>query len=411
MKSKQRIAIIHYAAPPVVGGVESTLYHHARLLAREGYDVDIIAGRGKPFNPDITFHYIEEVDSRHEAVLDVTSQLSDGRLTPSFYDLRNRLADQLHTILKDMDVCIVHNAMTLHKNLPLTGALRSLADEGITRIIAWCHDFAFQDDLYAKDLHQGYPWDLLRTPWPDVRYVVVSAYQKKRLSALIHLPEDKIKIINPGIDIADFLKLELPTRHLMEQLNLLNADPLILLPARITRRKNIEFAVRVVAELSGKKDRAALLVTGPPGPHNPKNIAYLESLQRLRKELNVMDRVHFLYEIITIVTDNMIADLYQLSDLLLFPSRREGFGIPIIEAGMARLPVFAADIPPMNETGYGSAGFFNPDGNPAEIANAICAYFDTDQAYRFRKHVLSQYTWESILKNHLIPLVTEVAKK
>jgi len=30
----RRVGILHYAAPPIVGGVESTIYHHARLLAR-----------------------------------------------------------------------------------------------------------------------------------------------------------------------------------------------------------------------------------------------------------------------------------------------------------------------------------------------------------------------------------------
>jgi len=29
-----RVAILHYAAPPIVGSVESTIYHHARVLAQ-----------------------------------------------------------------------------------------------------------------------------------------------------------------------------------------------------------------------------------------------------------------------------------------------------------------------------------------------------------------------------------------
>ena len=411
MKSKPRIAIIHYAAPPIVGGVESTIYHHARLLCQAGYDVSIIAGRGKPFHPGVSFHHVPEVDSLHPSVLEVTSDLANGQLKPSFYGLRDCLTDLLRQLLKDTDICIVHNAVTLHKNLPLTGALRSLSDEGITEYIAWCHDFAWQDVLYTKDLRTGYPWDLLRTPWPDVHYVTVSAYQKEMLSALIGLPKDQIKVINPGIEIASFFKLEPATSDIMETLGLIAADPLILLPARITRRKNIEFAIEVTAALTRKKPEAALLVTGPPGPHNPANLAYLESLQVLRKKLNMMAHVYFLYECCNDVTDEMIADFYRISDLLLFPSRREGFGIPIIEAGVTRLPVFAADIPPMNETGHDLAHFFNPDGNPASVADAIASYLSTDRVYQFRKRIIKQYTWQSILKNHLIPLIKEVTDK
>jgi len=408
LEGKLKIALMHYAVPPVIGGVESTIYHHTRLLNQEGYALSIIAGRGKAFYPDVSFHHIPEVDSLHQEVLKVTSFLSNGEISALFYYLRDHLTDQLRSLLMDTDICIVHNALTLHKNLPLTAALHSLADEGITKFVAWCHDFAWQDILYIKDMHKGYPWDLLRTPWKGVHYVTVSTYQKERLSVLINLPEDHIKVINPGIEITDFLKLASDTCHLIQMLDLFSADPLILLPARITRRKNIEFAIQVVAELSNKNPCAALLVTGPPGPHNPANMAYLESLQILRKTLNVVTHVHFLYECCDEVTDNMVADLYRISDLLLFPSRREGFGIPIIEAGAARLPIFSADIQPMNETGYGLANFFDPNDTPASVADAICAYLATDRAYQFRKRVLHQYTWESILKNHLVPLIREV---
>jgi glycosyltransferase involved in cell wall biosynthesis len=69
---------------------------------------------------------------------------------------------------------------------------------------------------------------------------------------------------------------------LARRLDLLRADLLLLLPARITRRKNIEFALEVLASLrrEGGQD-ARLLVTGPPGPHNPGNLAYLEQLLQL----------------------------------------------------------------------------------------------------------------------------------
>jgi hypothetical protein len=32
-----RVAILHYAGPPIVGGVEITIQHHARLLAEAGH--------------------------------------------------------------------------------------------------------------------------------------------------------------------------------------------------------------------------------------------------------------------------------------------------------------------------------------------------------------------------------------
>jgi glycosyltransferase involved in cell wall biosynthesis len=318
-------------------------------------------------------------------------------------------------LLVDTGVCIVHNAITLHKNLPLTAALRLLADEGATHFIAWCHDFAWQDALYTPDLHPGQPWDLLRTPWPGVRYVVVSAHQRERLAALLGLPKDQIEVVNPGVDL-DFLKLEPTTRSLLEKLDLLAADPLMLLPARITRRKNIEFAVRVTAALTRHKPQATLVITGPPGPHNPSNVAYLEALQALREELSVTARVHFLYEQgdgdqPLHVSDAMMADLYHLADLLLFPSHREGFGIPVLEAGLVRLPVFAAHIPSVQESAGDLAHLFDPEGDPTAAAEAIAAYLASNRAYQLRRRVLGQFTWQAILECHLLPLVQEVTER
>jgi glycosyltransferase involved in cell wall biosynthesis len=411
----KRVAILHYAAPPIVGGVESTIYHHARLLAQAGYTVDVIAGRGEPSHPQVAFHHIPEIDSRNPEVLAVGQALAQGEVSPSFALLCDRLAYCLRPLLADTEVCIAHNAMTLHKNLPLTAALRRLADEGVTRFIAWCHDFAWQDSLYTPDLHEGFPWDLLRTPWPGVRYVVVSAHRQARLAALLGLPEDQIEVVNPGVDVADFLKMEPSTRRLVEKLDLPAADPLLLLPARITRRKNIEFAVRVTAALTRHKPQATLVVTGPPGPHNPRNVAYLEALQALRKELGITARVHFLYEYgeggqPLHVADAMIADLYHLADLLLFPSRREGFGIPVLEAGLVRLPVFAADIPSVRESAGDLACLFDLEGDPVVVAEAIAAHLAADRAYQLKRRVLSQFTWQRVLERRLIPLIQEVAR-
>jgi glycosyltransferase involved in cell wall biosynthesis len=408
-----QVAILHYAAPPIVGGVESTIDHHARLLARTGRPVVVIAGRGEAFDPAVEFHCLPRVDSRHPEVLAAGRRLALGQVDGGFTALRDRLVEELRPLLAPAGVCIVHNAVTLHKNLALTAALRVLSDERITRFIAWCHDFAWQDALYTSALHAGYPWDLLRTPWPGVKYVVVSSHRRARLATLLGLPQDQIEVVYPGINVAELLKLESETAAIVGQLDLLAADPLILLPARITRRKNIELAVRITAALGRARPAATLVVTGPPGAHNPSNLAYLQSLQALRDDLGVTERVHFLYECGADgepmhVTDPMMADFYQLADVLLFPSYREGFGIPVLEAALARMPVFAADIPSIRESAGGLAWLFDPDGDPASVADALVEHLDHDRVYRLRRRVLDEFTWSRVLEKRLIPLIQEV---
>jgi glycosyltransferase involved in cell wall biosynthesis len=406
----KKITILHYATPPIVGGVEITIYHHARLLAKAGYEVDVIGGRGDKFISEVGFHLIPEIDSRHPRALALGKALAEGTIPKDFVAFRDQIITSLHPILADAQACIVHNAITLHKNLALTAALHQLSEEKITKLIAWCHDFAWQDSLYTDDLHPGYPWDLLRTPWPEVVYVVVSKHRQNRLATLLSLPKDQIQVITPGVDIAQFLKLEPLTVSLIERLNLLQADPLLLLPARITRRKNIQFGIRVIAELGKQQPRAKLVITGPPGPHNPKNIAYLRELQSLAKDLNVAQNVLFLYQYgegdqPLRIPDECIADLYRLSDILFFPSYREGFGIPVLEAGLSRLPVFAADIPTVEESAGQWATRFDPSGNPAAVAKMIGKQLSKNQAYQLHHRVIKQFSWQNIIQDRLIPLI------
>ena len=73
------------------------------------------------------------------------------------------------------------------------------------------------------------------------------------------------------------------------------ADLVLLMPVRITQAKNIEFALQVTASLKSKNIRPKLVVTGPPDPHDPEDMAYYQSLLELRQKLGVEREVRFVY--------------------------------------------------------------------------------------------------------------------
>jgi glycosyltransferase involved in cell wall biosynthesis len=165
-------------------------------------------------------------------------------------------------------------------------------------------------------------------------------------------------------------------------------------------------ALRILAAFCAQTGLdARLIVTGPPGPHNPANAAYLQDLLNLRRDLGLQDAAHFLYELGVTPDDDTMASLYRLADALLFPSTQEGFGIPILEAGLARLPIFCSDIPPLRETDTGAAHLFDPHGDPAAIAAQIADVLERDAAHRLRRRVLSNYTWKRIVEERVIPLL------
>ncbi len=414
----KRIALLHFAGPPTVGGVEWTLLQHARLMADAGYAVRLVAGTGKPFDARVESVVIPELGSRHPDVLAVKKQLDAGSVTSQFATLRDRIVPRLHAQLADVDVLIAHNVFTLHKNLALSAALHQLIhSQTDKRVVGWHHDFAWTNPLYRNQLHDGEPWDLLRRPWPSVRHVTVSESRRRELAKLYAIDASSISVVPPGVDPAEFFGWQSLTRAIADQLSLRDADIILLLPARITQRKNIELAVRTLAELRRQTGLdARLIVTGPPGAHNPANDAYLQSLLTLRRENDLDNAAHFLYELDLSnvpgtgqqrleIPDAVMGDLYTLADALIFPSQQEGFGIPVLEAGLARLPAFCADIPSLRETGDGLAHYFDPNADPSDIAARIATVLKSDQPGLLRRRVRQHYTWSRLFHDRIIPLL------
>lgn len=413
----QRVALLHYASPPVIGGVEATIAHQARGLAELGNAVRVISGNGAPFDPshpDIDTFIHPLFGSSHPDILKAKQALDAGQLLPQFNDLVAHLVTLLRTALEGCDVCIAHNVCTFNKNLPLTVALHVLHQEAPFKLIAWCNDIAFTNPQYQSELHAGWPWELLRQAWPHVRYVTISEPRREELAALIGLLPHQIAVVTPGVDLARFYGWTEATARLAAQWRWAEADGLLLLPSRITRRKNIELAIRVLYELRRRTQQDyRLIVSGPPGPHNPTNPGYLGELLRLCHDLRISEVAHFLYgadgaEAIFIPDDATMNNLYLLADALIFPSTQEGFGIPMLEAGMARLPIFCADLPPLHRIAGDDAHYFDPvTADPAEVGATIAAHLSASAAFQLRRRIRQSYRWEVIIQERLLPLIEE----
>ncbi len=401
------IALLHYSVPPIVGGVESVVGHHARLMAADGHYVRLIAARGEALSEQVSLTRLPLADSRDARIVEMKEQLDRGEVTGKFNSLREELAGQLQSSLAGCDILIAHNVCSLNKNLALTAALHQLHNsKKLPRLILWHHDLAWTTPRYQPELHDGYPWNLLREDWGNTTHIVISDLRRTELAELMNLDPASIRIIPNGVDAPLFYKLESQTQALLDKTNLLDAAPILLLPVRVTPRKNIELALYTLAELRKQFPQTALVVTGPLGPHNVNNLSYFEKLSSLRAQLGLQGAVHFLAELVdTFLPDEVIADFYRVSDALFFPSREEGFGIPLIEAAFSHLPAFCADIPPLRALGLADATFFSPDEDPVKIADLLAHYFRSSLPARLAMRVRTTFRWEAIYRQHIAPLL------
>jgi glycosyltransferase involved in cell wall biosynthesis len=383
--------------------------HHARLLAGAGHGVVVVAGRGQPVDDQVAFASVPVVDSQNPEVLTVKWDLDQGRVPQEFELLSIRIEKELLPLLMDADWLICHNVCSLNKNLALTAALHRLSESRERpRLILWHHDLAWTTTRYAAELHDGYPWDLLRTDWPEVNQVTVSSARQAELAKLMSIGLDRIRVIPNGIDVGEFLGLGTECRDLVREFDLLRASPLILLPVRITPRKNIELALEILAALRAHLPEARLLVTGPVGPHNPANVDYLQRLLALRQELKLEGAATFVAEASAeLLPDEVVAELYRVADLVLLPSYEEGFGLPILEAGLAGVPIFCSGIPALRELGGEAVTYFSTNAAAVDIAQAIASALEASARYKLRRRILRQYTWDAIYSSHLGPMLED----
>jgi glycosyltransferase involved in cell wall biosynthesis len=406
--------MLHYSAPPVVGGVEAVILAHAQTFVQAGYPVTVIAGRGEvealPAGVDLVL--VPEIDSQHAEVARMSAKLEVGQVPPGFEAMSERLGETLAPILCRFDNVIVHNVFSKHFNLPLTAALDRLLDgDEPPYCIAWCHDLTWTSPSSGSKVQPGYPWDLLRTPRPDVTYVVVSQRRQQELAGLFGCPAEEIRVIYNGVDPQVLLGLSPEGAALVQRLGLLEQDLVLLMPVRVTQAKNIEYALRVVAALKARGSRPKLVLTGPPDPHDVESMSYFRSLQALRGELGLDAEMRFVFESGSdpgephLVDAGVVGDIFRVSDVMFMPSHREGFAMPVLEAGLAGVPAVCTQVPAAEEIGGDDVILFDLDEAPGRLADRILAWAEGSRVHRLRRRVRQNYTWQAIFRRDIEPLL------
>lgn len=406
------IGILHYTSPPVVGGVEAVILAHSVVLREAGCNVTVIAGRGdgSALPAGVQHILVPEIDSRHPHISTLGAALGQGQVPVGFEAAASALADQLGPLLATYDRVLVHNVFTKHFNLPLTAALHRLLDGGMKNMIAWCHDFTFTSPHSASQVYPRYPWDLLSKYRPEMTYVTVSGARRVELARLLQVSQETIRVIYNGVDEAEILGLDGPGLELVHRLGLLDADLALLMPVRVTEAKNIEFALEVGAALKSAGLNLRIVLTGPPDPHDEGVMDYFHRLVEMRSRLDIEQEMRFVYEMgqpgegLTIGQD-VVAQLYRACDAVLMPSKREGFGMPILEAGLAGIPVFCTHFPAADEIGSEDVHFIEDGETPQETARRIIQWVESDNIHHLRATVRQAYTWRQIFRREIEPLL------
>lgn len=407
VKRKPTIAILHYSCPPVIGGVEFIMEAHATEFIEAGYKVKLIVGDGGEIDPLATTVVIPEIKSSGGPLNKILLALDHGEVPDNFDAAVKRVEKKLSAALKGVNVCMMHNVMTMHFNMVLTAALTKVMKRArSTRFIAWTHDLTFIDPAYEPHQHRRYPWSLLLQPQTGCDYCAISGQRQMEMKHLFRIAKTLIPVIPDGISIPEHLELTKKIKKLFYEQRLSTIDLIAITPARILRRKNLGVGMEIIAALKKKGKSVRWLITGAPDPHNPESIKYYKMLLILRRKLKIQNDVIFLSDIFNERINHAdICALYRISDLLLFPSDREGFGLPVLEAGLAGLVVVISDIPALREIAKRDAVYIHLGDSASVVAKNIIDATRKRPEMIFRKKVIQKYAWEVVFEKNILPAI------
>lgn len=370
-----QIALVHYSYQPVIGGVEMVMAAHARLFADAGHEVTIVCRRGVSADPRIRVELLPAADDA---------------------------LPFLTRLFARQEVVFLHNVCTMPFDLALTEAAWDLAESlPAVRFICWVHDLAACNPDYTDAANQASRW--FRRAHAHYEYVTVSDQRAEQLEKVTGA---RARVIPNGVDPVTILGLSKNIAALTRQHELLIRDVVLLHPARLLRRKRVEVSLRVVAALKEAGHSSGLLVTGPVDAHNPESAAYVEELHALRDKLQIHGEAFFLQPDIVVDAPDL-ASLYHVADVLLFPSRDEGFGLPVLEAALHRMLVFCPDVPPFRTRARDGLHLFDPDIAPEDLAQIVAREVGLSPTAQARKGVTRDSAWEAIYQNFLAPLLRE----
>lgn len=187
------------------------------------------------------------------------------------------------------------------------------------------------------------------------RIHAISEQTKQDLMSFYFVPEEKIKVIYQSINPVFFEKVEEAKK---QELRLKYQLPprFVLTVGTVEPRKNL---LGLLEGMIQSKTYIPVVVVGKLTDYQQKVQKFIEG------DLNRLE-VFFLSRI----QDDELAVLYQMAEVMVYPSFFEGFGLPVAEANASGCPVITSFTSSLPEAGGEAPIYVNPE-KPEEIGAAL----------------------------------------
>jgi len=324
----------------VVGGAERGTVDVAAAIQRAG-GIAIVASEGGPM-----VHELERARAKH-------IKLPLARKNP-FTIWRN--ASRLARVIRQNKVDIVH----ARSRAPAWSALWAARRTGV-RFMTTYHDTYSAGSAWKRRYNSVMA--------KGQRVIAISEFVADHLRDLYGLGASVLRVIPRGVDLSRFDPNRVPAERkikLTHDWNLPDDRPIILMPARLSRKKGHKVLVEALAKL--KRADLCCIIVGDDG----RQTSYRTSLLELIHECQLDGVVRLLPQ-----TADMPA-AYSLAAVVVAPSiKPEGFGRVPVEAQAMGRPVIASDVGGFRETIVnGLTGLLVPPGDAGRLSVALASALD-----------------------------------
>jgi glycosyltransferase involved in cell wall biosynthesis len=244
--------------------------------------------------------------------------------------------------------------------------------------------------------------------------LAISEHTANDIVQVLGIPRDRIVVTPLGVDASFFTIAELRRRKyagdiqvleqgklLRETLNIPHGRPILLYVGGHDERKNIEKLIHIAREVISHYSQPSK--AGISAEYKPSPILILAGRVGSEQEASRLQSAishHGMHnDCISLgyVPDEELRKLYCESDLFLFPSLYEGFGLPPLEAMAAGLPVVCSSASSLPEV-IGDCGvLFDPTSIEAGVRGVLSVLENSHKATTLSQNGekrAQQFTWE-----------------
>ncbi len=373
-----KILMLSWEYPPrIIGGISRVVYDLAQNLGEFGNDVHVLTcwepyAKDYEIDNNVTVHRVHVYNNPSNNFVEWVMQLNFAMIEYAIKLAQNNEFDIIHA----HDWLVAYAARVLKKSysIPL-----------ITTIHATEH--GRNNGIYTelqRTINSIEKWFVNESD----RLIVNSNYMRDEIISIFNIDSDKISVISNGVDLNKFEKVSVD--EAFRENYAAKNEKIVFYVGRLVNEKGVHVLLNAIPKILSAYNDVKFVIAGK-GP-------CLNNLIELSQKLNIKEKIYFT----GFVSEEVLLKLYKCSDIAVFPSTYEPFGIVALEGMVAGIPVVVSDTGGLREiVNHKEDGMKFYNGNSNSLADCIIELLkDENLSNKIRNVALQKvhklYNWNNI---------------